>query len=261
MPMVRAKSAPFIDWIGLKSLLVRLFILLIFNAEGKIIKRYLFGIYINERWTGLKAHFWFELKTAIMCIDSVCVCRFSSIQFSFFVDVDGHAWNGVPYINHTCEYIIQTTVWHAFQFIWFALLWTIFFLSLSSSIQFKIKSCFIHVNKHIKRALNSSVDASFLCSNSAFPSFITFRIEYNGRFGKNAADRHRTLWILPFHKNIFIAQYQMKLKQFNFFRPFQESTALHFLHSSDGLCTIITVWLVIRIEKSARILCTFESET
>lgn len=168
-------------------------------------------------------------------------------------------WNGVPYINHTCEYIIQTTVWHAFQFIWFALLWTIFFLSLSSSIQFKIKSCFIHVNKHIKRALNSSVDASFLCSNSAFPSFITFRIEYNGRFGKNAADRHRTLWILPFHKNIFIAQYQMKLKQFNFFRPFQESTALHFLHSSDGLGTIITVWLVIRIEKSARILCTFES--
>lgn len=123
-------------------------------------------------------------------------------------------WNGVPFINHTCEYIIRTMVWHAFHFICFALsLWISLYLSLSYaiySILNQIKSCFYTYKNQqhpAQHTLNSSVDASFLCSNPVFPSFIT-------HFESNIIDDSAKMQLIdtPHFMDSFITYYTEKKK-------------------------------------------------
>lgn len=246
-------------WV-LKSVLVKLFILWIFKATGETaIKRYLFDL--NERWTGLKAHFELSLwiKTAIMCDECVCcayACAycccyecFFSLNFHSLLMLMVMLWNGVPFINHTCEYIIRTMVWHAFHFICFALLlWFPFSLSLFCHL-FNFKSnqiVFLHIHKPATSSPTHSLNFERWCifslfKSSIFPSFIThFESNIINDSAKNAADRHTALYgfvhLILYRKKyrIFIvSSFWNHLLSLVFSRVF---IARHFLHSSCGLC-------------------------
>lgn len=229
-------------WV-LKSVLVKLFILWIFKATGETaIKRYLFDL--NERWTGLKAHFELSLwiKTAIMCDECVCVCCayacaycccyecFFSLNFHSLLMLMVMLWNGVPFINHTCEYIIRTMVWHAFHFIFFALLlWFPFSLSLFCHL-FNFKSnqiVFLHIHKPATSSPTHSLNFKRWCifslfKSSIFPSFIT-------HFESNIIDDSAKMQLIdtPHFMDSFIWYYIQKKS--TAFSSFHRSETIYFL--------------------------------